>query len=115
LNDPELSAGAVTTGSRGVNGASHAAFLAAAIGSLAMGILVILNESGLFAAPTLYGPAGGVSGRTALAVATWLLAWGVLHQRWKGREITSRRLPALTLVLIAVGILLCFPPLWTLL
>lgn len=115
MNDPELSAGAVTAGSVGVNGAAPAAFLAAGIGSFAMGSLVILNESGLFVAPTLYGPAGGVSGRTALAVAIWLLAWGVLHQRWKGRQIASRRVPALTLVLIAVGVLLCFPPLWTLL
>ena len=56
------------------NGAAVAAFLAAGIGAFAMGLVVILNEAGLFAAPSLYPPAGGVSGRTTIAVAIWLIA-----------------------------------------
>ena len=51
-----------------------AAVLAAGIGSFAMGAFVLLNEAGLFAAPTLYGPAGGVTRRTTFATAVWLLA-----------------------------------------
>lgn len=97
------------------NGAALAAFLGAGVGAFAMGVIVILNESALFVAPTLYGPAGGVSGRTTLATAAWLLAWGVLHRRWKGRQIESPRLFAVSLALIGTGILLCFPPLWKLL
>ena len=38
-----------------------------------VGFFVLLNETGIFEAPTLYEPAGGVSGRTTLAVAAWLL------------------------------------------
>ena len=94
------------------NGAALASFLAAGIGAFAVGFFVILNETGLFAAPALYGPAGGVSGRMTFAAAVWLIGWAVLHSRWKNRELESRRVYATTLVLIAVGIVLSFPPVW---
>jgi len=94
------------------NGATLAAFLAAGIGAFAMGFVVILNEVGLFAAPALYGPAGGVSGRTTLAVAIWLVAWAILHHRWKARRMEPRRVHAATGVLILLGLLLTFPPVW---
>lgn len=97
------------------NGAALAAFLAAGVGAFAMGFLVILNESGVFAAPALYGPAGGVSGRTTVSAAVWLIAWAALHRRWKGRHIESPGVYALTLALTGLGILLCFPPVWKLL
>jgi hypothetical protein len=77
-----------------------------------MGLIVLLNEMGVFAAPTLYGPAGGVSGRTTLAVAVWLIAWAGLHFRWKARELPADRVRVVTLVLIAFGILATFPPFW---
>ena len=57
------------------NGAAMAAALAAGIGAFAMGLFVLLNEAGLFAAPALYGPAGGVTGRTTFATVVWLGAW----------------------------------------
>lgn len=99
----------------GTNGAAQAAFLAAGIGAFAMGLMVILNEAGLFVAPTLYSPAGGVSGRTTFAVVIWLIGWAVLHGRWKRRQIDSRRVWAVALILIGVGVLLTFPPVWKLL
>ena len=61
--------------SREVNGSAMAAFLGGGIGAFAMGAVVLLNEAGIFAAPTLYAPAGGVSGRTTLATIVWLMAW----------------------------------------
>jgi len=97
------------------NGAAVAAFLAAGIGSLAMGLFVVLNEWDIYSAPSLYGPAGGVSGRTTFAVIAWLIAWAVLHARMKGRQFESRRLFAIALVLVGLGILLTYPPLWGLL
>lgn len=94
------------------NGAAWAAFLAAAIGAFAMGFLIIINQAGLLTIPALYGPAGGVSGRTTFAALIWLIAWGVLHSRWKRRQMEPRRVRAAALVLIALGILGAFPPLW---
>ena len=99
---------------KGANGAAQAAFLAAGIGAFAMGLIVILNEVGLFAAPALYTPAGGVSGRTTFAVVIWLIGWAALHSRWKRRQIDSRRVQAVALILISLGVLLTFPPVWKL-
>ena len=97
------------------NGAAMAAGLAAGIGSFAMGAFVLLNEAGLFAAPALYGPAGGVTGRTTFATIVWLLAWSVLHARWKSREIAPGPVFTWTVVLVVLAILGTFPPLWGLL
>lgn len=94
------------------NGSAMAAFLGAGIGALAIGVFVILNEAGLFTAPSLYAPAGGVSGRTTFAALVWLIAWAVLHSRWKGQQMESGRVYTITLVLIGLGALLTFPPVW---
>lgn len=98
-----------------VNGAALAAFLAGGIGAFALALIVVLNEVGIFSAPTLYGPAGGVTGRTALGTVAWLVAWAVLHKRWKDRHVDTGRVFAVTLVLIAVAVVLLFPPVWQLL
>ncbi len=97
------------------NGAAMASALAAGVGAFAMGLIVVLNEAALFAAPALYGPAGGVTGRTTFATLVWLAAWGLLHARWRWREIAPGRVLVLTLILIGVGVLGTFPPLWGLL
>jgi hypothetical protein len=94
------------------NGAAMAAFLGAAIGAFALGLIVLLNEMGVFTAPTLYGPAGGVSGRTTLAVVAWLLAWAVLHVRWREREVAARPVGIAATLLIALSMLATLPPVW---
>lgn len=95
-----------------MDGATSAAVLGAGIGALAVGLFVILNAAGIFSAPSLYGPTGGVSGRTTLAVLVWLAAWGVLHWRWKDREIAARPVFRLTLALVVLGLVATFPPVW---
>ena len=97
------------------NGSAIAAFVGGGIGAFAMGVVVILNEAGIFAAPTLYGPAGGVSGRTTLATIAWLVGWALLHHRWKGREIAPRRIYPVALILFGLGIVATFPAVWRLL
>ncbi len=97
-----------------VNGAAVASFLAAGIGVFALGFIVILNETKLFVAPTLYAPVGGLSGRTTLAAGIWLIGWAVLHNRWKDRQIESRGVHVLSLILIGAGIVLTLPPIWKL-
>ena len=97
------------------NGSGLAAVLAAGIGSFAMGAFVLANEAGLFVAPSLYPPAGGLSGRSTFAVLVWLGAWGVLHARWRGRDLSTSAILGWALLLIAVGLVATFPPVWGLL
>ena len=97
------------------NGAAMAAVLGSGVGSFAMALFVLLNEAGLFAAPTLYGPAGGVTGRTTFAAIVWLLAWGALHARWRSRDVAPRPVFTGTVVLVVLAILGTFPPVWGLL
>ena len=99
----------------GTNGAALASFLAAGIGAFAVGFVVILNEAGLFSAPALYAPAGGLSGRTTLAAVIWLIGWAVLHSLWRNRQIESRGVHVLSVILIGLGIVLTLPPVWKLL
>ncbi|HEY9515281.1 MAG TPA: hypothetical protein VIQ74_06320 [Gemmatimonadaceae bacterium] len=96
------------------NGAALAAFLAAGVGAFAMGFVVVLSEMGIFSPPAIYAPSGGVSGRTTLAVVLWLIAWAVLHARWKDRQLQPGRVWTVTLVLTVLGILGTFPPFWAL-
>jgi hypothetical protein len=37
---------------------------------------------------------------------------GLLHSRWKNRQIESRRVYTVTLVLVGLGMLGTFPPVW---
>lgn len=97
------------------NGGALAAVLAAGIGAFAMGLLVIANEAGLFAAPSLYGPSGGLSGRSTLAVITWLIAWTIMHARWRNQNVAVNRALAWALALVALGVVMTFPPVWRLL
>ena len=107
-----ITAGAPAAPPAAPNGAAMAAFLAAGVGTFAMGLFVILNEAGVYTAPSLYGPAGGVSGRTTFGTVAWLIVWGSLHARWKGRSVAGSRVLALTLALIALGLVMMFPPVW---
>ena len=94
------------------NGAAMAAMLASGIGAFAMGLSVVLHEAGLFVAPSLYAPAGGLSGRTTFAVIVCLAAWGVLQARWNRRSVEARPVFRLTLGLVILGVLGTFPPVW---
>jgi len=96
------------------NGAVWAALLAGSIGGFAMGLVVLLNEAGVFAAPSLYAPSGGVSGRTTIAAVMWLVAWAVLHARWKNRRIETSRVRTAMIVLLVLGLVGTFPPVWSL-
>ena len=98
-----------------VNGAAMAAILGSGIGGFAMGLFVILHEAGIFSAPSLYAPAGALSGRSTFAVAAWLVAWGALHARWSRKEIPPAPVFRLTLALTALGVLGTFPLVWRLL
>ena len=62
--------------------------------------------SGIFMLPVALAPLG------ANSLIAWLISWAVLHFRWREREIAPRRISGIIGVLIALGVLGTFPPLW---
>jgi len=107
-----------------------AAFLAAGVASLVMGIGVVLNE----ASPTIknaigvdfnvflqfdknFGLGSGVgplSGKVGLAVIAFAVSWIVLHLWLRGKEVNFRNAFIASLVLVGLGFALTFPPIFLL-
>lgn len=99
-------------GSLGPNGPAAAALLAAGIGSFVLGLLTTLAAAAkaFGMALNLYNPVGPLSGKTAGAVAAWLIAWVVLHLAWKDRQVNFGATYSVTLILLILGLLGTFPP-----
>lgn len=97
-------------------GPAVAAILAAGIGSAALGIMTIISEAthALGGALTWIAGVGPLSGKTGVAIIVWLVAWAVLHGMLGRRHVALQ--PALTwaYVLIAIGFLGTFPPVFLL-
>jgi hypothetical protein len=102
------------------NGPVAAAFVAAGIGSLVMGIFVVLNEvspdlSTFLRFDENYGIGKGVgplSGKVVFAVAAFLVSWVVLHLVARGKEVNFGRWFAVALLLVFAGFALTFPPIF---
>jgi hypothetical protein len=96
------------------NGPVAAALLAGGIGSAFFGLIVLLSEvsEGFGAALNWYNPVGPLSGKSTLGIAAFFIAWAVLHSMWKNREINFSNISTLSLILLAVGLLGTFPPVW---
>lgn len=100
------------TGRARPSGPAMAAILAAGVGSFALGLVTTLAEASAGVASALRWSAavGPLSGKTSVAVIAWLVAWILLHAAWRDREVRVRVVAAWTLVLIALGLVLLFPP-----
>jgi hypothetical protein len=89
-----------------------AAFIASGIGSAMLGLLVVLAEistpikDGL----TWFSPVGALSGKAGVSVIVFALSWVILFFVFKKRPIELRTSFITTLVLVAIGLLLTFPP-----
>ena len=112
------------------NGPVVAAFLAAGIASLVMGIGVVLNEASKPIKDAIgvdfnaflqfdksYGLGSGVgplSGKVGLAVIAFVVSWVIFHLWLRGREVNFRTYFIAALVLVGLGFALTFPPIFEL-
>jgi hypothetical protein len=94
------------------NGPVAAALLACGIGCCALGVLATAGEGSKRIASVLnfYNPTGPLAGVTTVAIAVWVLAWAVLAARWRGRQVRFGKVSGAAFVLLALGLLLTFPP-----
>ncbi|HEX9925972.1 MAG TPA: hypothetical protein VGD99_25165 [Anaerolineae bacterium] len=97
-------------------GVASAAFVASGIGCLVIGLMVTGAEmsEGLKNALNWWNPAGPLTGKTGVGVIVWLISWVILHSMWKDKEMEFGKYFTITLILIALGFLLTFPPIFTL-
>jgi hypothetical protein len=97
-------------------GVASAAFVASGIGCLVIGLMVTGAEmsEGLKNALNWWNPAGPLTGKTGVGVIVWLISWVILHSMWKDKEVEFGKYFTITLILIALGFLLTFPPIFTL-
>ena len=112
------------------NGPVVAAFLAAGVGSLVVGIGVVLNEASATIKEAIgvdfsaflqfdknFGLGSGVgplSGKVGLAVIAFAVSWVLFHIWLRGKEVNFRNGVIAALVLVGLGFALTFPPIFVL-
>ena len=94
------------------NGSGAAAIVSAAVGCFALAVLAIAADKFAFLKGILnfYNPTGPLSGVTTVAILVWLLTWGILERRWRKRTVAAGRINAVAIVLLALSLILTFPP-----
>jgi hypothetical protein len=94
------------------DGPAAAAVMAAGIGVVVTGLLTTLAEasSALRAALVWSNAAGPLTGKTGYGVVAWLVAWLLLHFMWRDKEVNFGRIYVISMVLIGLGWILTFPP-----
>jgi hypothetical protein len=95
------------------NGSGTAALLAAGIGSLMVAVFAIAGDksASIKSFFTFSKATGPLSGVTTSAILVWLVVWAILHARWSKRTVALGPIAAAAFILLALGVLLTFPPL----
>ncbi|MGO9410184.1 MAG: hypothetical protein ACLQCB_05455 [Spirochaetia bacterium] len=98
------------------NGPSAAAVLAAGIGLAVTGIISTLAEAmAAFGKALVWSkPVGDLSGKTIIGIAVWLVCWLILGLAWKDRDVSFRPVVIVSAILLIVGLLFTFPPVFQL-
>ncbi len=94
------------------NGPAGAAILSAGIGCCVLGILAVLADASkpIAGVLTWYRPTGPLSGVSSAAILIWLASWLFLARRWTKETVSLGKILTAAFVLLALGILLTFPP-----
>ena len=98
------------------NGPVAAALLAGGIGSAVLGLVTFiyeLNDKSSFATSMVWSKAvGGLSGKSGLGIIAFFLAWFVLNNMLKGKDVDFNRIATISYVLLAIGFIGTFPFVW---
>jgi len=93
-------------------GPAAAALIASGIGTLVIGLMTtgaVLSE-GLKNFLNWWNPAGPLTGKVGIGIIFWLVSWILMHTMWKNRDYDLGKAFTITLVLIGLGLLFTFPP-----
>lgn len=95
-------------------GVAAAAMVSGAIGTFVIGLMT----TGAVISPALkdalnwWNPAGPLSGKTSVGILAWLISWYLLDRVWHTQNRSLQQAFTITLVLIGLGLLLTFPPIF---
>ncbi len=97
------------------DGPAAAAMVAAGIGIFMLGLLTTLAVPWAdlkdFLADFQAGRGvGPLAGKTVLAVVVWALSWGVLHFRWRDKDVDLKKMFSIGAFLGILGAVGTFPP-----
>jgi hypothetical protein len=94
------------------NGSGAAALLAAGIGCFMVAFFAIAADRSpsIKSLMIFYKPTGPLSGVTTSAIVVWIICWAFLDLRWRRRTLSLPRINTAALILLALGLLLTFPP-----
>ena len=95
-----------------LNGSGAAAILAAGVGCFAIGVIAVIADKlpVVKRALIFYKSTGALSGVTTTAILIWLLSWAILEWRWKTKTVALGRINVAAFALLAIGLVLTFPP-----
>lgn len=95
-------------------GSISAAILAASVGSAIFGLAIVFVEMSptIKALMTWYEPVGPLSGKSTVGAVAFLVSWHFLHERMRLREVNFKKIMWISFSLLAVGLLLTFPPVY---
>ncbi len=95
-----------------------AAFVSGGIGSVALGLMIVLTEmkagAGLKSALGWVGPVGPLSGKTGVAVIAFIVSWIALRFVFRNNPLKLTTAFYISLGLIILGLLMSFPPIFDL-
>lgn len=96
------------------NGPVAAALLAGGIGSAVLGLATLAVEASEVVKNSLnwFKPVGPLMGKSSLGIIAFVLAWVILNYVWKGKETNFTRIATIAMVLVVIGLILTFPPVW---
>ncbi|MEE9184283.1 MAG: hypothetical protein V3U39_07360 [Acidimicrobiia bacterium] len=97
------------------DGPAAAAMVAAGIGIFMLGLLTTLAVPWAdlkdFLADFQAGRGvGPLAGKTVLAVVVWAVSWGILHFRWRDKDVDLKKMFSIGAFLGILGAVGTFPP-----
>ena len=97
-------------------GFTAATLISGGFGTALFGFITLIAEVFVKTQPslTLTKSVGPLSGKVAYAVIGWLVGYAVLAIAFRGRNVAEKTTYVITGILIALGFVLTFPPVWKL-
>jgi hypothetical protein len=113
MTTPQTSAAIEETSTR-IDGPPAASLIAAGIGAVTLGLFVTLAEASTGMKDWLQWSdrVGPLSGKTILAAAAYFGSFLILGLWWRDRSFALKTILLAAAVLVAVGLLFTFPPIF---